>query len=751
MTARKREETITDVPIAITAISGEEIQNAGFENILDIAKATPGFVFESYNSLPGRYESVPFIRGVVFDNNDPTRQTVSVFVDGIYVSGGTQGIGVEDVQRIEVIKGPQSALFGRATFAGAVNYVTLDPSDEFQGEVSALVATRGEYEVTAAMEGPIASSDVFSGRLSARYSVNDGHYPNDLQPSQQLGEENTWSIGGTLLIEPSDAFRLKLRGFYSKIDDNHPAVALYDSTLNSGPFGGVETIFVGVLPERNNVALNVTDADFQTFIERARAQGVTFIGGEPDEFGLERDSLRLSLDANYAFSDYFSVSAIIGVNSDEGTILQDADFSPDNEFTIYAGRDFEDLTAEFRFAGSAIDDRLDWAIGYSYYDLEYNTNGAFGVPVFDQASSFGNLGQITLNEITTSAVYGQLNFAFNDRFKASLEVRSQDDEIDEKVRGDASTSVAGAPSEFSSTLPRLTLDFKPTSDSLLYVSYSEGNLPGGFNGTFLGLSPAQQAEAQQEFPGLGGTYDEEKLENFEIGWKQTFAKGSIGLAIYNMDRTDQVTTAVARTTNPDFGMPNEPEFVTTTVRVNTAASEIDGIEFEGTWFPSENLSMRATVAYTDAKISGFPAGGDSGDYEDVFGTDEGFIGNTAERYPPWQMTFSSTYEMPMNLWNQDGDFYVRGDIFYADKYFLSTPNLGEAPAATEVNVRAGFRNDAYTFEAFITNLFEETAPITANNGPDLSAATSLFTFGVEATNVGLRDKRQFGIRLSRRF
>lgn len=750
VTARKREESLTTIPISVTAITEQEIEAAGFENILDIARTTPGFVFESYNSLPGRYESVPFIRGVVFDNNDPTRQTVSVFVDGIYVSGGTQGIGLEDVRRVEVIKGPQSAQFGRATFAGAVNYVTVDPSDEFKGKVSALTATRGKYELKGSIEGPIIG-DVLTGRISARYDMSGGHYPNDLDSGQQLGEEETTSVGGMLLFQPNDALSVKLRGFFSQLDDNHPAVTLYDSTLNSGPFGGIETIFVGTLPERRNTGLNVTDADFQTFITRARAQGVTFIGGEPERFGLERESYRFSVDASLAINDNISISAIVGVNSDEGTVLQDADYSPDNAYTLYAGRDFEDTSAELRVDGSALDDRLVWGIGYSYFDLDYNTNGAFGVPAFGQASSFGNLGAIQLNEVTTDAVFGQISYDFTDQFTASLEIRSQNDEIDQKVRGDASTSVIGAPSEFDSTLPRFTLDYKPTDESLFYLSYSEGNLPGGFNGGFLALSAAQQAEAQQTFPGLGGTYEEETLENIEFGWKRQFSQGTIAAAIYHMDRTDQVTTAVARTTNPNFGMPNEPEFITTTVRINTAATEITGFEFEGTWFPTDSFSLRGTLAYTDAKISEFPASGDSGDFEDVFGTDEGFIGNKAERYPPWQATFSATYDAPLNVLVADGNWFVRGDLFYADRFFLSTPNLGEAPASVDVNVRGGIRTERFTVEAFITNLFEETAPVTANNGTDLSSATPLFAFGIEATNIGLRDKRQFGIRASVNF
>ena len=748
VTARKTEEDLSDVPISVTAIGREEILAANLEDIRDVAAFTPGLVIEGFNSIPGRFDSTPFIRGVVFDSTDPLRQTVSVFVDGVFVSGGNQALSLDDIERVEVIKGPQSAQYGRSTFAGAINYITRDPSADFGGNVSILAATRNEYEVRGFVEGGLIG-DVVTARVGGRYSFNDGHYRNNLDTSQRLGEEETWNVNGTILIEPSTSFRAKIRAFYSEIDDGHPATPLIDSSFNRGPFvPGGETFFVGTLPtfDEANLGFNSTDADFDTFIADAEMRGVSFII-TPKRFGLQRDTFRISFDAQADLTDNVSLAFLAGYSEEQATTLVDTDQTPDRAYTLYAGRDFEDFQAEGRLFGTAFNDVLDWSIGANFYKLDFITNGAFGLQAFDQSSSFGDLGEFDFEFVETFGVFGRAGINVSDTITLTLEGRYQEDRIDEKVGGGNSTdSVTGSPTTFKNFLPRVILDYQPTPDSLFYASYSEGNLAGGFNSNFFDLSPEQVTALNDQFPGLSGTFEEETLVNYEVGWKQSV--GSImnfALAVYFMERTDQGTNAVAQLPNPDFATdPTAPPIVTETFFVNAAASEIFGIELESNFYPTDGLSFRGTIAYTEAKISGFPASGDSGDFEDVFLTDEGFIGQRAERYPDIQATFSGTYETAIN--SDDLRWYVRGDVLYASEYFLSTPNLGKAPQVVDGRLRTGFRTDTLTIEAFVTNLFNERAPTAGNNYIDLSNQTPLFSFGVDATSIGLRDKRQFGLR-----
>ncbi len=165
VTARKREKSLLDTPIAISVFSSENIKDAGYENLGDITKASPGVFLESFNLTAARVDSTPRFRGIFLASGDRLQQTASVFVDGIFVSGSADSLDLADLQRVEIIKGPQSALFGRNTFAGAINYVTKDPAYDLGGEISVLAATRDEYKLTAMIEGPIVA-DALRGRLS---------------------------------------------------------------------------------------------------------------------------------------------------------------------------------------------------------------------------------------------------------------------------------------------------------------------------------------------------------------------------------------------------------------------------------------------------------------------------------------------------------------------------------------------------------------------------------------------------------
>ncbi len=771
VTARKRgEESILDVPLSVTALSADYIENAGFENILDVAQATPGFFFESFNSLPGRYDSVPYIRGVVFDTSNATQQTVSVFVDGVFVSGGTQTIGVEDVERIEVIKGPQSATFGRTTFAGAINYVTADPGDEFRLKLSGTAASRNEYEANFLLDGPIVA-DVVSGRLSGRFADKEGHFDNQLVPGQTLGDEETWSIGGTLLFTPSDNFRTKVRYFYSEMDDGHPAVTLIDSTFNNfGPLPNVipdpdepdgfadgEAIFQGTLPipAFDQIGLNTSAADFQNFVDAAAEDEIQFLGGSLglDRFGLAREASRFSIQSSYDIDSLgITIDGLFGYNTEDVITLLDTDTTADNTFLLFGARDFEDTNFELRVSGSAMDERLTLSGGVSLYNLELLTNGEFFTPAFFN-TFFGN-GAPTETKIDTRGVFVQLGYNVTERFNISLEARYQVDEIDEI---DATgSSVEGSPEEFRNFLPRLTAYYQPADDTLLYASYSKGNRPGGFNSNFFEITEAQRAELAEDFPSVSGTFDEEELNSFEIGWKQSLLDNrlSFALAGFYMDRQDQTAIVVAQLTgDPTLG---EPAVITDNFTVNAATSDIYGSEIEAFWTPTDNWSFRGSLAYVKAEIDSFPDGGDAGDFTDVFGPAADFSGIEAERYPTWQGAFSGTYEKETsnafaNLFGANPSWYVRADLFLASEYFLENTNLGEAPSVTDLRLRTGIRSDNMMIELFATNVLDEDAPVAANNYIDLSSATPLFAFTVEATQFAFRDRRQVGIRLSYEF
>ncbi len=139
VTARKTEERLLDAPLSITAFSAADIEKKGFASLEDVARSAPGVQYSQQGGqIPGRYTSAIRFRGMNVNSDSPSLQLGSLFVDGIYVLGGTQSIPYDDVERIEVIKGPQSATYGRSTFGGAINYITRTPSlTEYSGQLNA--------------------------------------------------------------------------------------------------------------------------------------------------------------------------------------------------------------------------------------------------------------------------------------------------------------------------------------------------------------------------------------------------------------------------------------------------------------------------------------------------------------------------------------------------------------------------------------------------------------------------------------
>ncbi|MEM9183029.1 MAG: TonB-dependent receptor plug domain-containing protein, partial [Pseudomonadota bacterium] len=151
VTARRRDESLLDIPLTVSAFSADAIEKAGFNTINDLITAVPGVTYESFEA-EGRGESASF-RGVSTNTGDPTLQNSSKFIDGVYVSGSLYTVLLDDLERVEVIKGPQSALFGRATFSGAINYITKKPTNELRGNLRASVAEQSRYQVSGTVSG----------------------------------------------------------------------------------------------------------------------------------------------------------------------------------------------------------------------------------------------------------------------------------------------------------------------------------------------------------------------------------------------------------------------------------------------------------------------------------------------------------------------------------------------------------------------------------------------------------------------
>lgn len=759
VTARKRAQSIQDTPIAISAFDSVELRAAAFDNIVDVSRAAPGLFIETVNSTNARVDTAPRFRGVTFESTSPLQRTGSIFIDGILVSGGIQSIGVQDLERVEIIKGPQSALFGRNTFSGAINYVTKLPANEFGANLSLSLASRGEYRYSGGFEGPIAG-DALRGRLTASFSSKEGHYNNAAVPGQTLGDEESMSIGGTLLWEPTDNFRMRLRGSIYE-DNDGPAAVILTSGFADHNFGGfplsgggmTETAFQGDVrvPDADGIGITTGRDTFNEAVGAAAADPRTpiFLDFDFDDlggFGMIREGSRVALDTTFDFTDNVRLDILSGYNEDEFFVMTDFDSSAGHGFTTSGGRAVRDFSVEARLSGSAFDDRVDWSIGSNFIDIDVEGIGGF----YDGILGFwfpGIFNDYFVTGAETTGIFGTLDVKLSDAFTLILEARYQEDEISEDAVN-AGLAMPISPTTFNSFLPRVLLQYEPSEETLLYFNYSEGNLPGGFNQEIGELDAMQLAEFQGLVPGVGTSFDEETLTNYEIGWKQSLLEGrmAFNLAAFYMERTDQIFSG--------FELVSDPTQIngvrTVAFTANGATTDIFGAELDGTWNATESLSFQGSLAYVNAEIASFPAGTNSGDFTAVFGPDANVEGQQAPRYPEWQWSLSATYEVPTSFAG-GSNWYTRADVFHTGEFFDENTNLAVVGSGTDVNLRTGFRFDPVTLEFFVTNLFDEDAPIAGNNIADTSLAvrfgSGFFDFSRESVHIALRDKTQFGIRL----
>ena len=220
VTARKREENLQDLPLTVTALTNDDIYERGVDNILDLSDYTPGF----YTENVGGRDSNPYFRGLVVNTAVVDRQNSSVFVDGFFVLGTAATFGFNNIERVEVLKGPQSALFGRATFGGAVNYITKTPGDELEIDANFDLGEHSRSDTALTVSGPLFGSDALKAMVSLRSYSFGGEWTNVAtgEDNATIGDEKSRAISGKVLWEPSESLALTLFASYAEDDDGPP-------------------------------------------------------------------------------------------------------------------------------------------------------------------------------------------------------------------------------------------------------------------------------------------------------------------------------------------------------------------------------------------------------------------------------------------------------------------------------------------------------------------------------------------------
>lgn len=793
VTARKVEENLMSVPLAITAFSSADIESAGIKQLNDVMLMTPGFNFVNQQGSSGRNDrsaSSLVFRGLFLNLNVGLNAGGNLFIDGAPVLGA-QPPAIVDVERIEVLKGPQSAYFGRSTFAGAINFVTREPGQEVKGKAIVELGSWESHDVSASLEGGLTES--FAARITARSFERGGQYKNFADPGgKRLGAQTTQSFSTSVVYTPSEA--LKVKGYVNLFRDNDGPPA--QGALKSESFNGRATIdgtcvpfsqapagtaalgqtansrasfgyICGEVPTMDKIPANVISGDWDTSnpntfraLFEPNPLWTRFDTNFNRKGGLKRESVQADVRVDYDFDNGYSLTSLSAAHRDKTMTLIDLNYrsgkdkvNPFNatrptttvpwlqSLLISQGR-FRDWSQELRLI-SPQEQRLRWTLGGNYFDGMSPGGTVYGLLPSGPAFT----ASITEQKVKTPAVFGALYYDFTDQLTLSVEGRYQWDKIAQTPLvappGVATTGVAAETlsETFTSFSPRVSLDYQITDDTLIYALFSRGYRPGGFNAA-LKTSPAALVQTLlQVVPTAGIAFDQEQLDNYEVGIKSTFLDGR-ARATLTFYKNDWVNGQVGST----VALPGFTNLITVTV--NNGEAELSGVEFEGQFQATRNLKLSGTFAYNKSELVSYGVGasGNCADCNLVYGNFGGAIGNRLPTTP--KITYSVSAEYGDRL-TDSIEWFSRVDLMHQGKKFTDFSNVAWVGAKENVNARIGMRTDNLTLEAFGANLTNDKTLNAALLGIDA------FTFLVPPNKNEIRFSppmpRSWGLRATYKF
>lgn len=653
VTARRRDEDVQSVPIAINAYSAEDLAERNIQTLADLGNSTPGIVM---NNIAGGNTQTIYIRGLAPGNtaNDlNVEANVGVFIDGIYQTSRNtiDIISVLDVGQIEIAKGPQSALFGRSTFAGALAISTGRPTDELSGSMQVTAGIDEDYRIRGALSVPI--SETLKARVAGGYVTYDGFGKNAAAPGDNLGGFEKYAVSGALEFQPSESFRALLSGFYthSKAEVS-PVYGLPIRDLNCGNVNAqtaLPLLFCGELEPRevSDVSPGLKDTVAKntqvSLLLEARIKGVKATSitgltwadnrGTSDydltsggtQFGVCTlgNPVNPSCGTNFGPAPY---SRLTNVNFSIGTVERVRTFSQEIRIQSDNSSPFQWIMGGYYFnsriplaagglgadgAGLAANERLIQVsqlatpapTGIGPYDF---TGNLFLVPDSNLGQLFSNYSSASTK---TFSIFGALGYELGDlRFNAEARYNSDVKQaqvfsvpnatfapnVYQPIDGTTVPAqgvfpVAGPRFKrtFNSFTPRFTLDYRPTQDIMLYASAAKGVRSGGFNTS----NPVSRTGIlASEVP-----YEEETNWTYEAGFKSRLFDRRLVLngAFFYVDWKDAQISAF--TQNPTAVNP---------VRIvqNAGALRAKGFEMLAEFDVTDIFAIGGSFIYSDPKF-----------------------------------------------------------------------------------------------------------------------------------------------------
>ncbi len=799
VTSRKREERLQEVPLSIAVYDTEALRARNIQTTYDVATFTPNFSFNR-NSV-GRRLDAPSIRGQFTPlQNFGSEGNVAFYVDGAYVSGTASGLTVDNLDRIEVLRGPQVAQFGRGAFAGAINYVTKAPNpDELEGQVYLKAGEENDRKVSGFLSGPLIG-DKLLFLASASWESFDGEWRNSMNPCKAgqtaaddcvsfqnhfyttfwpengqppstmlddftpLGGESTWNVTGKLSWRPLESLTVNVKGEYTEADDEHFA-SLYQPELNcyvpNDPDDPRADITASTSPgwrcgeitaDGLRAVIGIADLREGT-TSSFGAFGEPTISTRPAPFiGTQTSSQRYLAEALLDLGGW-DLAVIGTINHQELESYRDLDRTPwfgplwSNVFAAGELQTWDDYSGEVRIT-SPQDQPIRGSTGVYYFKAENNSSQA-EYTGFCNRTEFGNPyinGRPSWNlnaDKENLGFFGGLDYDVREDVTVSVEARyAKDSPVQRAPNG------VTAKENYYSLTPRFIVNWRATDDVNLYTSAAKGNKPGGF---FYGFfdAPVTADDTLEAIANGRAIIKEEEAWTYELGAKTQWLDRRLtaNMAVYYIDWTNQ---AINETQNipwtcADTGLGNS---IPNNFIKNAGESRVTGTEIELALAATDNLFLTLNYGLQDTKLESY----DSLVLATLVSSDPAVIesgvsvsGNEAPRVPKHTVTASAMYTRPLG--GLGSEWFLRGDYVYNSKTWLEAENEAYVGDVTLVNARIGVESSAWTAAFYVDNVLDEDAPLLVTAFPNFERFPSV----VNAFHIVPRRGRSAGIALTLRF
>ncbi|MDO6693104.1 TonB-dependent receptor [Aliiglaciecola sp. 3_MG-2023] len=705
VTAKNRVEPLQEVPLAINVLSSDDLKNGQVNGLRDLQDAVPNL----YLSASNRNDPTAVgMRGLTPNTSDERYQGVSFFLDGVPLSGQLASLGLNGIERVEVIKGPQAASFGRATYSGAVNFITQElGSDVVTGSFRAKLGqvTGGpdtSYLLEGSVEMPLIEDKLW---LNVAGSVfQNGGVAEATDDGTSIGQERSQIASLDLLYKPSDTLSIKLKGMFSH-DKDHSSLAVIQHP-REWVEAGVDLVtlprasgsfYPSVLPDPDVDLIANLGAD--SFL-RDRYFASLIVNKEIGDY-------ELTYSAGYYYSEddrEFSFSArayLPGQDPVFGDLVgtDEIDLGFFAGFTIPASEIFENYSQQLVLLSPG-DSDFRWRAGlYYFYEFDETQFTSF-------ASDANPDGTARKEKLENYAVFGGFDYDLTEQLTLSVEGRIADEKVTYMACPNCTSPIDTAGSNSSTDFsPRVTLSYKLSEDNMLYGLYSSG------------VKSARQSLVQVNGEPLIVVADPEELDNFELGSKNEFNDGLITLnmaAFYQHVENQQLVSSI--------NLPIGDQLIPVTYVNNVGESEVYGFELESRVAVTEAFTLTGSLGYADHEfvndepfvMSATSAWGFEGEVGDPVSLD----GKTQTNIPKWNGTIGSEYYVD--------DFYknmslsVRLDAKYRGEFYADLSNLVTVKSAWTFNGRISLTGDDLEVALYGKNIFNQDRAI----GAGLAGASS---------------------------